>query len=75
LDGYVSVQSSYVNNKAGLGTNDNGKPIYMSPSAGLFDMNAPTTIGHVVRIVGHVITTNASFYTIYFRPDNSWIEL
>jgi hypothetical protein len=75
LDGYVSIQESFINNKAGLPTDDNGKPVYVSPSAGLFDMNAPSSSGQIVRIVGHVVTTNAGFYTIYFRPDNTWIEL
>jgi hypothetical protein len=75
LDGYVSIQASFINNKAGLSTDDNGKPVYISPTAGNFDMSAPSNTGQVVRIVGHVVTTNVSFYTIYFRPDNTWIEL
>jgi hypothetical protein len=75
LDGYVSVQSSFIDNKAGLGTDDNGKPVYVSPTAGYLDMNAPTGSGQIVRIVGHVMATNVAFYTIYFRPDNTWIEL
>ena len=75
LDGYVSVQSSFIDNKAGTGTDDNGKPVYISPTAGNFTMTAPSSSGQVVRIVGHVVTTNVGFYTIYFRPDNTWIEL
>jgi hypothetical protein len=38
-------------------------------------MVAPSSTGQVVRIIGHVIAAGASVYTIYFRPDNSWIEL
>jgi hypothetical protein len=75
LDGYVSVSSTFIENKAGTGTDDNGKPVYVSPNVGHFDMNAPSSSGQIVRIVGHVVATNASFYTIYFRPDNTWIEL
>jgi hypothetical protein len=75
LDGYVSVQASFVQNKSGTITNDNGKPVYISPTTGNFDMVAPSTAGQVVRIVGHVVATNVGFYTIYFRPDNTWIEL
>jgi hypothetical protein len=75
LDGYVSINSTFINNKAGLGTDDNGKPVYISPTAGYVDMSAPTSSGQVVRILGHVVATNVSFYTIYFRPDNTWIEL
>jgi hypothetical protein len=75
LDGYVSVQASFIQNKSGTITNDNGKPVYISPNIGDFDMSAPSSAGQVVRIVGHVVTTNVGFYTIYFRPDNTWIEL
>ena len=75
LDGYVSVPGTFIANKSGTRTDDNGKPVYVSPTAGYFDMTAPSTTGQVVRIVGHVVTTNANFYTIYFRPDNTWIQL
>jgi hypothetical protein len=75
LDGYVSVNSTFIDNKSGTNTDDNGKPVYVSPTSGYFDMVAPSSSGQVVRIVGHVVTTNAGFYTIYFRPDNTWIEL
>jgi hypothetical protein len=75
LDGYVSIQASFIENKAGLSTDDNGKPVYVSPNVGHFDMSAPSSSGQIVRIVGHVIATNVSFYTIYFRPDNTWIQL
>jgi hypothetical protein len=75
LDGYVSVNDIFIDNKSGTPTDDNGKPVYVSPTAGNFDMTAPGGSGQVVRIVGHVVTTDASFYTIYFRPDNTWIQL
>ena len=75
LDGYVSVGASFVENKSGTNTDDNGKPVYISPTAGHIDMSAPSSTGQVVRIIGHVVATNASFYTIYFRPDNTWIQL
>jgi hypothetical protein len=75
LDGYVSVQASFVNNKSGAITDDHGKPVYVSPNPGEYDMNAPSGSGQIVRILGHVVATNATFYTIYFRPDNTWIEL
>jgi hypothetical protein len=75
LDGYVSVPASFIDNKSGTNTDDNGKPVYVSPTAGYLDLTAPSGSGQVVRIVGHVMATNVSFYTIYFRPDNTWIEL
>jgi hypothetical protein len=75
LDGYVSVLAALIENKRSPITDDTGKPVYVSPTDGSFDMTAPSSSGQLVRIVGHVIATNISFYTIYFRPDNTWIEL
>ena len=75
MDGYVNVQNSFIANKSGTNTDDLGKPVYVGTTTGEYDMTAPSTAGQVVRIVGHVIAAGASVYTIYFRPDNSWIEL
>jgi hypothetical protein len=75
LDGYISVDSSLVTNKSGTITDDNGKPIYLSVNPGEYDMLPPTNNGQVVRIIGQVISAGPLFYTIFFRPDNTWIEL
>jgi len=46
---------------------------YMSTStAGGFLSTAPTTSGNVVRILGYCVTGGN---TLYFNPDNTWVEL
>jgi hypothetical protein len=49
-----------------------GDKIYLA-QAGAFTTTLPTTSGHYVRIVGHLI--NATDDTIYFNPSNDYIEL
>jgi hypothetical protein len=44
----------------------------MSTSDGLFTATAPTASGNVVRIIGHNIDNTS---TIYFNPDQTWVEL
>ena len=75
LDGYVNINNGFINGKSGAPTDDIGKPVYVSPTAGQYEMTAPSGSGQIVRIVGHVVMAGASVYTIYFRPDNTWIEL
>jgi hypothetical protein len=75
MDGYVNVQSSFISNKSGAPTDDNGKPVYVGTTSGEYDMLPPSGTGKIVRIIGHVIAAGSTSYTIYFRPDNSWIEL
>jgi hypothetical protein len=75
MDGYVNVQSSFISNKSGAPTDDNGKPVYVGTTSGEYDMVAPSGSGQIVRIVGHVVAAGGTTYTIYFRPDNSWIEI
>jgi len=74
IDGYVTVNTSQVDNTGG-GFADMGKPVYVSATAGKYDMNPPSSSGQIVRIVGHVTNIDGTKYTINFRPDNTWIEL
>lgn len=74
INGFVSIDTAYVNeNKVGL-------PMFMSAiTAGNIDVDAPTTAGNVVRIVGYTFwntidQTNGK-YILRFTPDNTWIEL
>jgi hypothetical protein len=70
----VSVDENKIANRNGTPTNDLGKPVYMSTTAGQYDMSPPSTSGQYVRIVGHVAAVSGgNFYTIMFRPDNTWI--
>jgi hypothetical protein len=50
-----------------------GSPVYMSTTAGAVTNTAPSTAGDFVRVVGHVV--DAANRTIYFKPDNTWLEL
>ena len=50
-----------------------GSPVYMSTTDGAVTNTAPSTAGDFVRVVGHVV--DATNRTIYFKPDNTWLEL
>ena len=50
-----------------------GTPVYMSTTAGAVTTTAPSGTGEFVRVVGHVV--DATNRTIYFKPDNTWLEL
>ncbi len=55
------------------GTEDHGKILYLNQTDGGTSIVAPTTSGHVVRIIGYAIhNTNDS---VYFNPDNTWVEI
>ena len=47
-----------------------GKPIYLSQTAGAMTNTAPTASGTYVRVIGYAIDSN----TIYFNPDNTWVQ-
>jgi hypothetical protein len=49
-----------------------GSTLYMSTTNGGFTGVAPTTSGNVVRIVGYNVANGT---TIYFNPDQTWVEL
>ena len=50
-----------------------GAPVYMSTTDGAVTNVAPSTAGQFVRVVGYVL--DAANRTIYFKPDNTWLEL
>lgn len=58
---------------SGWSTAIKGAPLYMSTTAGRVTTTAPSTTGDFVRVVGHVVDATNS--TIYFKPDNTWLEL
>jgi hypothetical protein len=49
-----------------------GQIMYLSTSASAFTATAPAASGNVVRILGYCV---ANGLTIYFNPDNTWVEL
>jgi hypothetical protein len=64
--GYAAISS--------VGGYSNGDILYISDSVGGDVTNvAPSTAGHVVRIVGYVV--NTSINQLYFCPDTTWINL
>ena len=50
-----------------------GQILYVGTTNGFFQNTAPTSTGQVVRVVGYCV--DATNDTIYFCPDNTWIEL
>ena len=55
------------------GTQDEGAPLYLKASAdGHANIDAPSTSGHIVRIIGYCLDTNKR---VWFDPDKTWVEL
>ncbi len=57
-----------------------GAPLYLSDTAtGRMTFDVPGSTNEVVRIVGHAVRTlvisSVTYYVIYFKPSNDWIEL
>ena len=50
-----------------------GQILYVSMTAGEFTATPPTGTGKIVRIIGYCV--DAATDTMYFCPDNTWIEL
>ena len=68
VEGVIKMSSN-----TGWSTAKKGAPLYMSTTAGAVTTTAPSTAGEFVRVVGHVVDGANS--TIYFKPDNTWLEL
>jgi len=47
-----------------------GRPLYVSNTPGEFTATAPTSSSNYVRVIGYVINSN----TIFFCPDNTWVQ-
>ena len=67
LRGFFNINGSYLN-----GTFASGKPVYLCPDSGEFDIDAPGASGDFVRVVGYC-TTLAN--VIYFSPSATYIEI
>ena len=68
VEGVIKMSSN-----TGWSTAKMGAPLYMSTTSGEVTTTAPSTAGEFVRVVGHVVDGANS--TIYFKPDNTWLEL
>jgi len=54
------------------GTFAAGKPVYVCPDSGEFDIDAPGDTGAIVRVVGYCTSTAN---VIYFNPSSTYIEI
>ena len=73
LRGFIRIDTAAMNNYSG--TSQVGMPVYLSTTAGEFDMSVSTTSGDIIRVVGYLIDTDGTDHLIYFCPDNTWIEV
>jgi hypothetical protein len=48
-----------------------GAPIYLTASSGGLSSTAPTTSGHIIRVVGYAYTSSI----IYFDPSRDWFAI
>ena len=56
---------------------DHGLPVYASETTGVMITTAPSGVGAVVRIVGHIYyqsATDTNWWVMKFRPSNDWYE-
>ena len=69
LKGFSQVSQS--------GTQVIGQKVYASTVPGIVQGSAPSGDGDVARVLGYAINTGTSngSVSIYFNPDNTWIEL
>ena len=65
LQGFIRVDAVYGFTSAGL-------PLYLDDTAGDMSQTAPSASGDFVRIVGYAHDDDD---TIYFNPDNTWVEV
>jgi len=52
-----------------------GKLVYVSTSLGGVTATRPTGTGDIVRIIGYSKGTDNGDMTIYFNPDNSFVQV
>jgi hypothetical protein len=73
LKGFYRIPNTAMNNYSGTG--QVGMPVYLSTTAGEFDMSVSTTSGDIIRVVGYLADTDGTDHLIYFCPDNTWVEV
>ena len=55
-----------------------GRPVYIADSATsspFLSTTAPTTVGGIARILGHLIKQSGDYWLMRFRPDHTWVEI
>ena len=74
LEGFIRIASTEILNVPGSGEVD-GLPVYISTTDGHFDFTPPSGSGDIVRVVGYAIDDDSGDVLIYFKPDNTWVEI
>jgi hypothetical protein len=74
IRGFVKIPSTEVLNVPGSGASD-GLPVYISTTAAHLDFTAPSASGDIVRVVGYCIDDDSSDILLFFKPDNTWVEI
>jgi hypothetical protein len=74
IRGFIKVPSTEILNVPGSGASD-GLPVYISTTAAHLDFTAPSASGDIVRVVGYCIDDDSSDILLFFRPDNTWVEI
>ena len=74
LRGVVRIASTLMNGFTDAAT-DIGRPVYLSTTAGEYDMAVSSTNNDIVRIVGHMLDTDGTDHLIYFNPSNDWVKV
>jgi len=75
IRGFARVAASIL---ASTATAKQGDPVYISTTdSGLMTFTAPSATNDIVRIVGYLVAPVSSNTdsVIYFRPDNTWVEI
>jgi hypothetical protein len=72
IRGFIKIPSTEILNKPG---SVDGKPLYVSTTAGHFDFNAPSASSDFVRIVGYAIDDDSNDVLVYFNPDGTFVEI
>jgi len=74
LRGILRIDSTLMNGFTNAAT-DIGRPVYLSTTAGEYDMAVSSTSNDIVRVVGHMLDTNDTDHLIYFNPSNDWVQV
>ena len=72
IRGFIRIPSTEILNTPG---SVDGKPLYVSTTAGHFDFNAPSGTGDFVRVVGYAIDDDSGDVLVYFNPDGTFVEI
>lgn len=72
IRGFIKIPSTEILNTPG---SVDGKPLYVSTTAGHFDFNAPSGTGDFVRVVGYAIDDDSGDVLVYFNPDGTFVEI